>query len=209
MAVWRLNSTPVSRDAPASACRQWTMIVCRYSEVVLRSGLRFALGIALLLLPNTASAHAGPPFPLLVDQKIDPYLISVWTDPDVGTGTFFVIVNAPAGSAVPNDLRVQVGVQPANGRLPETFYPTEREDLSGQIQYKALVQFDAQELWHVRIRLQSTQGSGEATATVESTTPGYGRWDMLVYLLPFLAVGVLWCLAVVRRRSVRRKPEQT
>ena len=185
------------------------MIVCRYGKVVLRSCPRSALAIALLLLPNTARAHAGPPFPLLVDQKIDSYVISVWTDPDVGTGTFFVIVNAPANGAVPNDLKVQVGVQPASGRLAETFYSSAREDLSGQIQYKALVHFDAPELWRVRIRLQSTLGSGEVIATVESTPPGYGRWDMLVYLLPFVAVGVLWFLAVMRRRSVRRKPAQT
>lgn len=186
-----------------------TMIVCRFGKVVLRSCLRSALAITLLLWPNTARAHAGPPFPFLMDQKIDPYVISVWTDPDVGTGTFFVIVNAPASGAVPNDLRVQVGVQPASGRLPETFYSSAREDLSGQIQYKALVQFDAQELWRVRIRLQSTLGSGEVMATVESTPPGYGSWDMLVYLLPFVAVGVLWFLAVMRRRSVKRKPLQT
>lgn len=182
------------------------MIVCRYSGTIFRSRSCFALAVALLLLPNTASAHAGPPFPLLVDRKIDSYVISVWTDPDVGTGTFFVIVNPPVGGLIPDDLSVQVGVQPVSGRLAEVVYPGEREDLRGQIQYKALVQFDAQELWRVRVRLQSARGSGEAIATVESTPPGYGRWDMLVYLLPFLAVGVLWFLAVVRRRSGGRKP---
>jgi hypothetical protein len=38
---------------------------------------------------------------------------------------------------------------------------------------------------------------------VEATPPGYGRWDLLVYLMPFLAIGVLWAIAMVRR--VRRQ----
>lgn len=148
---------------------------------------------------GTASAHEGPPFPLFVDQKVDPYLVSVWTDPDVGAALFFVIVSTKDGAAPPADLQVQVGVQPASGRLPEALYTGERENLQGQTQYRAQVHFDAQELWRVRIHLQTAQGSVETLATVEATPPGYGRWDLLLYLLPFLAVGVLWAVAMVRR----------
>ena len=39
----------------------------------------------------------------------------------------------------------------------------------------------------------------ETFATVEATPPGYGRWDLLLYLLPFLAIGVLWAVAMLRR----------
>jgi len=159
------------------------------------SRLTLLLGI-VLLLAKVASAHEGPPFPLFVDQKADRYVVSVWTDPDVGTALFFVILNAPAA---PPDLRVQIGVQPVSGRLPEAFYPAERESVQGQVQYRAQVQFDAQELWRVRVRLESAQGNGETFATVEATPPGYGRWDLLVYLLPFLAVGVLWAIAILRK----------
>lgn len=163
--------------------------------------------LVLVLTPVMARAHAGPPFPLIVDQKVDPYVVSVWTDPDVGTGTFFVIINAPPGGTVPNDLKVQVGVQPASGRLAEVYYAGQREDLRGQIQYKALVQFDAQELWRVHVRLQGPAGTGELAATVEATPSGYGRWDLLVYLLPFLAFGGLWCLAILRKYSKRQPPK--
>jgi hypothetical protein len=172
-----------------------------------RSRVPGALAFLLLLIPTTAGAHDGPPFPILVDQLVGSCMISVWTDPDVGTGTFFIIVNAPSGSTIPADLQVKVGVQPTSGRLPEAFYSAEREDLHGQIQFKALVPFDAQELWRVRVRLQSAQSVGEATVTVEATPPGLGRWDLLVYLLPFLAVGFLWFVAVVRKRSSRRSTQ--
>jgi hypothetical protein len=62
-------------------------------------------------------------------------------------------------------------------------------------------------LWTVRLVLQSSQGDGEATADVEVTPPGFGRWDLLLYLLPFLAVAFLWVLGVSRAKR-RRKARQ-
>ena len=155
--------------------------------------------LIVLVLAQTAIAHEGPPFPLFVDQKVDRYVVSLWTDPDVGDALFFVIINGQ----VPPDLQVQIGVQPASGRLPEAFYPGTRESVSGQVQYRALVHFDAEELWRVRVRLQSSEGTTETIATVEATPPGYGRWDLLLYLLPFLAVGVLWAVAMIRKTKRR------
>jgi hypothetical protein len=151
-----------------------------------------------------ASAHEGPPFPLFVDQKIDGYLVSVWTDPDVGAALFFVIVSSEDSAELPADLRVQIGVQPVSGRLSETFYAAERENLQQQIQYRAEVHFDAEELWRVRVRLESAQGNAETIATVQATPPGYGRWDLLLYLFPFLAIGALWTIALIRRIRRRR-----
>ena len=157
---------------------------------------KFLAIVILFYFAPAASAHEGPPFPLVVDQKADRYVVSIWTDPDVGTALFFVIINTPEP---PPDLRVQIGVQPVSGRLPEAFYAAERENVQGQVQYRTQVHFDAQEVWRVRVRLESAQGSAETFATVEATPPGYGRWDLLVYLLPFLAVGVLWGIAMLRR----------
>ena len=157
--------------------------------------------IFIFLFTNITSAHEGPPFPLFVDQKVDRYLVSVWTDPDVGAAQFFVIVS---GQEVPTDLRVQIGVQPVSGRLTETFYAAQRENLQQQIQYKAEVHFDAEELWQVRVRLESAHGNAETIATVEATPPGYGRWDLLLYLFPFLAIGVLWAIALIRK--IKQRP---
>lgn len=163
--------------------------------------LRRALPLIIILLfAKTTSAHEGPPFPLFVDQKVDRYVVSVWTDPDVGTALFFVIINTPE---LPADLRVQIGVQPVSGRLPEAVYTAQRENLQNQVQYRADVHFDAEEVWRVRVRLESAQGSAETVATVAATPPGYGRWDLLLYLVPFLAIGLLWAIAFVRK--IKRK----
>ena len=161
---------------------------------------RYALLLALILFfAQSVSAHEGPPYPLFVDRKVDPYVVSVWIDPDVGDALFFVIVSAPGSTAPPAEVRVQVGVQPVSGRLAEAFYSAERENLPGQVQYRAQVQFDVQEMWRVRVRLESPQGTVETVETVEATPPGYGRWDLLIYLLPFLAIGALWAIAMVRK----------
>jgi hypothetical protein len=158
--------------------------------------------VIILASVANANAHEGPPFPLFVDQRVERYVVSVWTDPDVGTALFFVIVNGQG--EIPADLRVRIGVQPVSGRLAEVFYPAERENVQGRVQYKSQVQFDAQEFWRVRVQLQSAQsGNAETVATVEATPPGYGRWDLLIYLVPFLAVGLLWAVAMIRRVKQR------
>ena len=159
-------------------------------------------GTTLLLcwLP-LANAHTGLPAPLLVDHMIGPYLVSVWADPEVGSGTFFIRLEPPSGGAIPSDTTVQVGVQPVSGRLTEARYPTRRQEVGGHAQYKAEVPLDTQELWRVRIVVQSVGGSGEAIVDVETIAPGLGHWDVFLYLFPFLAVGFLGLQMVLYRRK--------
>jgi hypothetical protein len=164
-----------------------------------------AVAAILLLLPIPIYAHEGPPYPVLVDKVAGPCIVSVWADPDVGTGTFLIYTEALPGKSIPRDLQVDVAVRPVSGRLPEATTRAERENLNDREQFKALVAFDAQEYWNVRVLLHSTEGDGEAVMQVEVTPPGYGRWDLLIYLLPFLAVGFLWLRAFMRNRSVKAK----
>ena len=57
--------------------------------------LRAALLLTALSLP--VRAHNGPPFPIIVDKRIGPCIVSLWTHPDIGIGTFWVIVDPPPG----------------------------------------------------------------------------------------------------------------
>jgi len=161
------------------------------------------LVVLLLLLPTQAGAHNGPPFPIIENKKVGPCIVALWTHPDVGTGAFYVFVEPAPGSTLPDDLKIKIGVQPVTGRLPERVYEAERVKSHGQVQYNALADFDRQELWRVRLVIQSSQGGGEATAPVEVTPPGFGRWDLLLYLLPFLLVAFLWFRGVSRARRRR------
>jgi hypothetical protein len=160
--------------------------------------------VLLLMLPTPAGAHNGPPFPIIENKKVGPCIVALWTHPDVGTGAFYVFVEPVPGESIPDDLKVKIGVRPVTGRLPEKFYEAERVQSRDQVQYNAQAEFDRQELWSVRLVLQSSRGSGEATAEVEVTPPGFGRWDLLLYLLPFLAVAFLWILGVSRAKRRRK-----
>ena len=185
------------------------MRACDYNSDSVRATLKRLLLTAGLLLAVGAQAfaHEGPPYPIIVDKTLGPCVVSVWSDPDVGTGTFFFILEPAHGGRLPDDIRIDIGVRPTSGRLPEAVYTAEREDQGGRVQFKALVPFDAEELWRVRVRLQSAQGGGEAETDVEVTPPGYGRWDLLIYLLPFAAVGALWLRAIIKGRG-RGRPSR-
>jgi hypothetical protein len=161
------------------------------------------LVVLLLLFPMQAGAHNGPPFPIIENKKLGPCIVALWTHPDVGTGAFYVFVEPSPGDTLPADLKIKIGVQPVTGRLPETFYEAEHVKSHGPAQYNAQAGFDRQELWRVRLVIQSAQGSGEATADVEVTPPGFGRWDLLLYLLPFLFVAFLWFRGISRARRRR------
>jgi hypothetical protein len=151
--------------------------------------------------PSLAAAHNGPPFPIIENRAVGPCVISLWTHPDVGTGLFYVLVDPPPGGQIPGDLKISIGVQPESGRLAEVVYPTKRENTRGQVEFKTSAEFDRDEFWRVRLIVQSSAGSGEALSRVEATPPGYGRWDLLLYLLPFLAVAFLWFRGITRRRK--------
>jgi hypothetical protein len=162
---------------------------------------------ATLSLASQASAHNGPPFPIITDQRVGPCVISLWAHPDLGTGAFWIVVNAPPGGTIPKDLKFQIGVQPVSKRLPEVVYSAWQEKMRGQVEFKSEAQFDQDEMWNIRLVLQSSAGNGEATAQVEATPAGFGRWDLLLYLLPFLGVGFLWFRAIARKLGYRKRAE--
>jgi hypothetical protein len=188
----------------------------RLSQSGGQTAWRICLTVALLAICGTtrAWAHLGPPYPIMQDRKVGPYNVSVWANPDTGIGSFFVVIDPPEGGAVPSGMKVQVAVQPVSGRLVEQTYNAWREKLRDRVEFKADVPFDKEEEWRIRVLLTSAQGSGETDTNVQVTPPGLGRWDLLLFALPFLGVGVLWFKAMTtkienRKRAQRRKAQKT
>jgi len=171
-------------------------------EFMQKKSMQFVrLSIFLCCLSSFASAHNGPPFPIVEDKQIGSVKIAVWTHPDIGIGTFFVLVDPLPGSSIPNDLKIDLGIQPVSNRLSEVVYPMQRDNGRGQLQYNAKVDFDRQDFFRVRVHLQSSTGSGEVTSQVEATPQGFGRWDLLFYLAPFLLIAALFYHGVRKRRK--------
>lgn len=159
-----------------------------------------------LALQVPVQAHNGPPFPIVENKKVGPFVISLWTHPDLGTGTFFVIVDPAPGAMVPSDLKVQIAVQPESGRLPEAVYDTWRDAVRDHVQYdNNQVEFDKQEFWRVHLILRSSMGGGELFTRVEPTPTGLGKWDLLFYALPFLFAAFMWYRGISRRRKHMKK----
>ncbi len=148
-------------------------------------------------------AHEGPPFPVLVDEPAPPWSITVWADPDVGTGTFWVQLASHEGAAIPDDTVVSIHAAPADGREPETRWVGEAGPFDGGQQHVVMVEFPTQEPWTIRMQIASDAAgaSAERRVTVDVTPPGYGPIDLLLYTWPFLALGGLWIKALMRRRQ--------
>jgi hypothetical protein len=177
-----------------------------------RPRIRWRIGIVATLLTMCGSipawAHIGPPYPIMQDRKVGPFTVAVWSNPDVGTGSFFVIIDPPPGRSVPTDMKVQVAVQPASKRLPEKTYDAWRERLRNRVEFKSVVPFDKEETWHVRVMLASSASSGEISTDV-SVTPGLlGRWDLLLYALPFVGIALLWVKAIKTKRENKRRAQR-
>lgn len=163
---------------------------------------RFVLALAILLgSGRAASAHNGPPFPIMQKHATGPYLLSIWADPNVGQGTFYVFLDPPTGGKLPPDTTVEVGVRPVTGRLPEVVYPATAKTLWGRFQYVAVANFDREEQWTIRTLLHHGGETSEAATNVAVTPKGPARWEFLLYLAPFLAVGFLWVRAMMRSRA--------
>jgi hypothetical protein len=163
------------------------------------------VAVLMICAGAPAWAHIGPPYPIMENRKIGNLTVSVWSNPDVGTGSFFVVIDPPKGASVPSDMKVQVGVQPVSGRLPEQRYDAWREKLRNRVEFKAVVPFDKEEMWRVRILLASAEVTGETDTEVPVTPTLLGRWSLLFFLLPFLAIAALWLRAVTVRRKRRER----
>lgn len=158
-----------------------------------------------LMWASRVFAHEGPPFPLLMDQEAAGYVVSIWADPDIGDARFFIIIESPSGGQSPEEPQVSMWVEPVDGRLDRVTYEANRQTLRNQMQLQAEPFFDQRDMWNVGFRITSPIGeTHELTTQVESTPPGYGPWDLVIYLFPFALLGGMWIVALVRRRRTQR-----
>jgi hypothetical protein len=171
-----------------------------------------SLGIAatLGLAPVVLVAHSGPPFPIVWNQTAGPYEISIWTDPDStndgsAAGQFWVVLHgAGPANLVPSSTRVQVSIVPLDRSGPGR--SARAEPIGGDVsrQFCVLV-MDHEGRFGVRVAIEGPLGPAAVEAEVEAT------YDlrpppvmMILYLAPFLMVGLLWLKLLVRRRKGRQ-----
>jgi hypothetical protein len=158
-----------------------------------------AIGIALFSA-GKAQAHLGPPFPILVDQKIPGYAVTVWSNPDVTQGVLFVTLEPIAKGPQPAVSGVDFWIEPADSHTERKNYHASAESTRGVLRFGVTPDFDAVGSWRVGTDIHLASGAHFPMATqVEATPPGVGPWGLLFFLFPFILFGGLWVLILVRR----------
>ncbi len=155
--------------------------------------------LAWLVGAPVARAHLGPPYPVLLEQQVGPYLVSALADPDVGVGTFLAEVKLADGSPVPDDTVVGFWITPQSGHSAEVGYRAERKLTKNGERFEAKVRFDTEETWHVRLIVDGSAGRGETSFDVKVTPPTPGWLWTAICLLPFVTLGILWLVVTLRQ----------
>jgi hypothetical protein len=157
-------------------------------------------GWLALAWPLPAAAHVGAPYPVLLEEPVGPYTTSALADPDVGQGTFYIMVTLDAGQPVPADTGVTVWVKPEDGHLADAGYLAERQQTRYGERFVAEVPFDVRGPWQVRLVIEGSAGRGETHFPVRVTPSGTGWLATLACLVPFVILGGLWLRGALRQR---------
>jgi hypothetical protein len=158
------------------------------------------------LIPVAVGAHNGPPFPIVSNQIVGPYTVSVWTDPDStddgsAGGQFWVTVHpADLQSPLPAATTVMVLLEPADRAGAQSRASAQAIDDDPARRFAALV-MDHEGRFRVRVTIAGPLGSAFVDSEVDATYDQRPPPAMIaVYLLPFLLVGFLWVKLLWRRR---------
>jgi hypothetical protein len=155
-------------------------------------------------------AHSGPPFPIVTDRTVGAYQISVWADPDAtddrsAAGQFWVMLQpARRGGSIPPGTRVDVAIKPLDRQGEEEVGRAEPLNADAARQFVALV-MDHEGPFHVRVAIDGPLGMSSVDASAEATYDLRPRPIlMVVFVMPFLIVGVIWGKLLIRRRMHAR-----
>lgn len=172
------------------------------------AGVVCVVSLFALTVAPRLRAHDGPPYPIVSNQSIGPYVASLWTDPDTtddGTagGQFWVMVRpAEAGVRLPDATRAGLTMRPLGREGPERTGQTAPVDGDVSRQFVALV-MDHEGRFGVRVTVDGPLGAATFDAEVEGTYDARPAPAMLfLYLAPFVLIGGLWIRVLHRRRQI-------
>ncbi|HVQ12167.1 MAG TPA: hypothetical protein VMS40_01190 [Vicinamibacterales bacterium] len=171
-----------------------------------RSLVCLSLTCGCVLVASVASAHDGPPYPIVSNQLLGRYRISVWTDPDTtddgsAGGQFWVMIDpARADDAVGLDVQAVVTIRPLDREGAPLMARAAPVNQDSSRQFATLV-MDHEGRFAVHVDVESASGRVSVDSDVQATYDlRPSRFMLVIYLLPFLLAGVLWTTLLVRRR---------
>lgn len=187
---------------------------CRLTAFTVFNRLGLALA-AMMIVARVMilDAHSGPPFPIVSNRLAGLYDISIWTDPDAtddggAQGQFWVVLAPapdPAGAAragaIPPGTSVDVTIRATDRPAPpQTGRATPVDGLITR-QFVAL-RMDHEGPFSVHVLVNGPLGQAEVVSRVDATYDVRPAPLMLiVFALPFVAIGALWFKVMMRRRQ--------
>ena len=106
------------------------------------SGYTLIVVVLVLLTSVRAEAHEGPPFEI-INESSPPYNVSVWSDPDIGIGTFFVVLEPLGNGDFVDPDSVVIHVAPVGARHLEAGFHAGPQKVRYGARYYAEVPFDS------------------------------------------------------------------
>lgn len=157
-----------------------------------------------------AEAHSGPPFPIVDGRIVGAYDISIWADPDAtddqsAAGKFWVTVRpAMRGAVVPDETQADVTITPLDRGGVARSGRTDRLNGDVQRQFVALL-MDHEGHYGVHVTVHGPLGAAEIDAETDATYDLRPRPILtLLFVAPFLLVGVLWGKLLLTRRQAAK-----
>ena len=148
--------------------------------------------------------HHGVPSRVVADQRVGPYVASVWIEPEVGDGAIYVILDAADGAPFTLPSTVRVAAAPTSGRSGEMVEEAHLESArpGAEARYMTHLMFDRADQWRVRVMVNGAAGGGELVMPVASTAnAAMGLFGVSLASTPFLLVAfVYWRSWISRRR---------
>jgi hypothetical protein len=144
------------------------------------------------------------PPPALLEEPLGPYVASALADPDVGTGTFYVLLALPDGAPPPAGTSVTVWVEPEDGHAAPSSHAAERQQTRYGERFVARVPLDAEGPWQMRLVIDGPAGQGQSSFPVRVTLSGTGWLATLACLLPFIGLAGLWLRGTLRQRAAEQ-----
>lgn len=142
--------------------------------------------------------HDGPPYPIAEEAQLGGRTVSIWADPDVGVGSFFLYVEPRPSHA--DEFSIAITAAPDDGHAPAERVVSEA---TPDAPYALLgeVPFDRRGSWTLRFEVLGGSSESSLSIPVDVTPPGsLGPFDIALYLFPFLLVAGLWFEALRRQR---------
>jgi hypothetical protein len=102
-----------------------------------------AIGL-IATLPRLASAHADTPQLVVEGAPAGPYVLGLWADPDIGSGSFMF---GTGGRNMVQPTTVVLRLQPPDGRRAEVGAPATGRRIGDETVFVARVPLDAGGSW--------------------------------------------------------------